>query len=256
LLSTTEIFGVSKNIRRDDSIDRELTVMAVRAVSNMKPIATLVNFACHPETLWSDNRLITADFPGYLCQRVEKEWGGVSLYLNGALGGMVTVDVGVDKKWRELHTFQEARRVGEALAVRVLEGLSKANHSPVSRMHVQKRELAVPLENWRFRAARWLGIMHRSLKGNQVLTEVWSMDLGEAKLITVPGELLPNLGLKLKERMGGKYRFLLGLANDELGYILSREDYHDDLYAYERSMSIGPEIGPRVYGALTDLLSQ
>jgi hypothetical protein len=254
-LACTRVLGLSKNIRKAGSLDPELSLMGIRERTHVRPIATLVNFACHPEVLSPDNRLITADFPGYLCDTVEKRWGGIALYVNGALGGMVTVDVKVDEKGRELNTFQEAQRIGEALALRAMENLPDAGLCTLRHIRVRKKAVAIPLYNFRFRLANWLGVIDRQLEADQVLTEVVYIDLGDAQLVTVPGEIFPNLGLKLKGHMGGRTRFLLGLANDELGYIMSSKDYYDDLYAYERSMSIGPYAGPLVCNALIDLLS-
>lgn len=250
-----EVHGLCKNIRMEHSLDRSLIVMGIRSTRSMRPIASLVNFACHPETLWSNNRLITADFAGYLCNIMEKRLGGVALYFNGALGGMVTVNVKLDEKGRQLHTFQEAERIGAHLAMIALGTIEDAEVNPVYRIQTHRKEVAIPAKNWRFRLAKWMGVIDRPLEANRVLTELWRIDLGDAQIITIPGEILPNLGLKLKEHMRGKYRLLLGLANDELGYILSSADYRDDLYSYERSMSIGPEIGPLIYNALIELLA-
>ncbi len=229
--------------------------MEIKASGSGRSIATLVNFSCHPEALWSDNRLITADFPGYLCSAIETSRGGIALYVNGALGGMVTVDVRTDGKGRETHSFGEAKRIGAALAMKALEALDKGKDLVIPWIKVHRKEVAIPAENWRFRLAKRLGVIQRSLKAKRVLTEVWYINLGDVQIITVPGEILPDLGLRLKAHMRGKYQFLFGLANDELGYILLEEDYDDDLYKYERSMSVGPEAGFLIYKELIDLFS-
>jgi hypothetical protein len=51
------------------------------------------------------------------------------------------------------------------------------------------------------------------------------------------------------------YKFVFGLANDELGYIIPEEDFSDELYNYERSMSVGSQIGPATTGKILELLS-
>lgn len=255
-VARTQVLGLSRNIRKASSIDPELIVMEIRAEGGGAPVATLVHFACHPETLSSDNRLLSADFPGYLCEALEQRRGGVALFLNGALGGMVTVAVKADPGGRELRTFQEAKRIGLSLAGHSLEALRGAESLQIERLRVRNREILIPLENFRFRLVRWLGVIQRPLHKDRVKTEVWHVDMGAVKMVTAPGEMLPNLGLRLKGHMRGKYRLVLGLANDELGYILSREDYQDDLYAYERSMSVGPEAGPLIYEGIMDLISR
>ena len=75
-------------------------------------------------------------------------------------------------------------------------------------------------------------------------TEVNRIAVGPAEFLTIPGEALPNIGFYLKRHMKGTPRFLLGLCCDELGYILTPEDYDLQLYKYETSVSIGQQIEP------------
>lgn len=105
--------GVSRNVREPDLIDRELTLMILEGKGG-EPICSLINFTAHPETLWSDNLLLTSDYVGYLRRRVEGVLGGTAIFLNGALGGMVTVDA-------ESNSFEEAERIGFAAAETALE---------------------------------------------------------------------------------------------------------------------------------------
>ncbi|MFQ6099558.1 MAG: neutral/alkaline non-lysosomal ceramidase N-terminal domain-containing protein, partial [Armatimonadota bacterium] len=81
--------GIVKNTRAPDALDREVSVLRA-ARPDGSTVGTLVNFAAHAEILLHENRLISADFPHYLCQRIEAEVGGTAMFLNGALGGMVT----------------------------------------------------------------------------------------------------------------------------------------------------------------------
>ena len=88
--STKDVGRISKNIRIPQVLDTELSVMQVLQAEGSKPIATLVNYACHPEIL--DNRHITADFPHWLYETVVAGGGGPCIYFNGAQGGMITAD--------------------------------------------------------------------------------------------------------------------------------------------------------------------
>ena len=58
------------------------------------------------------------------------------------------------------------------------------------------------------------------------------------QLVTLPGEPLPKVGFKAKSLMTKRYRFLVGLGNDEVGYIIDLEDWSPR--KYEESMSLGP----------------
>ena len=96
-----------------------------------------------------------------------------------------------------------------------------------------------------------------------VITEANLLKIGPAWFAAVPGELLPKLGLTLKadlRRAGAQVTGIIGLANDELGYILPREvyAYPKDPFEpgdhYEETMSIGPEAGPRLLQAVRSIL--
>ena len=59
-------------------------------------IATLANFASHPESLGSSNTLITADFPFAGRRRFEQQFGGLAIWVSGDLGvlqGPLDIDV-------------------------------------------------------------------------------------------------------------------------------------------------------------------
>ena len=51
-----------------------------------------------------ENRLLTADFPGPLCARVEEKTGGQCLFLNGVIGGLMTPDTKVENFYVTIFT--------------------------------------------------------------------------------------------------------------------------------------------------------
>jgi hypothetical protein len=51
-----------------------------------RPLATLVNYACHPTIMGPPNRLITPDYPGAMKRVVEQAIGGKCLFLQGSAG--------------------------------------------------------------------------------------------------------------------------------------------------------------------------
>jgi len=53
-----------------------------------EPLATLVNYACHPTTLAWENTLISPDFPGAMREVVEQVTGVPCLFLQGASGDL------------------------------------------------------------------------------------------------------------------------------------------------------------------------
>jgi hypothetical protein len=70
------------------------------------------------------------------------------------------------------------------------------------------------------------------------------LHLGDAQILTIPGEALPNIGFFLKRKMGGKHNLLFGLTNDAFGYILTKEDFNSfDRYEYISRVSLGEMTG-------------
>ena len=65
------------------------TVLVVRIIAeSSQPIATLVNYACHPTTLAWDNTAISPDYVGALRETVEKQTGAPCMFLQGASGDL------------------------------------------------------------------------------------------------------------------------------------------------------------------------
>jgi len=242
--------GVSKNINVAEILDTGLAALQV-AGEDGKPIATLVNFACHPEIM--NNNQITADFPNWLYQRIEEKAGGVALFINGAQGGMITANIeNIYDKGKD--NWDDAARIGNAIADKALEVLAAANAVPDSAIVLRSSILRAPLGNARFEAAFSAGVLPDIREDGKVKTEVAAGAIGRAEFATVPGEAFPNIGFLLKRWMTGEVRFIFGITQDELGYIMSREDYGLKLYEYETSMSVGPEMGLLLVEALRPLI--
>jgi hypothetical protein len=88
---------------RDPQVFERRAAASVFVVADGKTIGSIVNWADHPETPWADNTELTADFPGYLRdalesgvtvggRQVEAGLGGIHVYVNGAIGGLMTTN--------------------------------------------------------------------------------------------------------------------------------------------------------------------
>jgi hypothetical protein len=75
---------------------------------------------------------------------------------------------------------------------------------------------------------------------DHVTTQLNLVNLGNAQILTIPGEALPNIGYYLKRKMHGEHNLLFGLTNDAFGYILTKEDFDSfKRYAYVTRTSLG-----------------
>lgn len=241
----TQAEGISYNYRIKEILDTEVAVLQVRSKADGKPIATLTNFACHPEVLNNDQ--LTSDFCHWYYQTVESRGGGVAIFANGALGGMISPPPDPSYTGPKGRNWAEAERIGTTLATKALEAIANATFSDTVKLEHKSQTYTVTMDNERFKQALAVGVIPPgpSFADGKVTTESHLIRLGNAVLFTMPGEVQPNVGILLKRTLGkyGDPVFLIGLANDELGYILAEADYWLDLYDYERSMSVGSKIG-------------
>jgi hypothetical protein len=169
-------------------VDPNIAVMQLteRNGSALRVLATLVNFGSHPESLGSSNTTITSDFPHYLRERVEAEYGGLAIWLSGDLGvlqGPLDIDVADPLtgqpaprrtfRFAEVHGTQVAERAIEAIdAVRLKNGVpSPENGAPAPEIsHSSVDPVAVPLDNPFFRLFIAVGVIdaRRSLFTNGI----------------------------------------------------------------------------------------
>lgn len=109
----------------DEHVDNQVTVLQARRPDE-SVIATIVGFGCHPVTTGHDMFIYSADFPGAVRNVVRRFNGGECVFLQGAAGNVLP-------RMSFLHTEDEARRFGNALALTAL--------ASVAEQHASAREL-------------------------------------------------------------------------------------------------------------------
>ena len=81
------------------------------------------------------------------------------------------------------------------------------------------------------------------------------LNIGNAQILTIPGEALPNIGFYLKRKMHGRHNLLFGLTNDALGYIITEDEYRHK--TYESTISLfGPAFGSLIANESFQLLEK
>jgi hypothetical protein len=190
---------------------------------------------------------------GPLCDRIEREAGGTAMFMNGAQGGMITADNrdlnrpkdALRGYWHDERTWAECERIGRLLATESLRLLGKASWQRTPRLSVRSRMVRFPVES----KEMWTVVQHSPLKyphntDRTVETRLNVVNLGNAQMLTIPGEALPNIGMYLKRKIKAEHAFLLGLTNDAFGYILTKVDFHSFArYDYVSRVSLGEMTG-------------
>ncbi len=255
-MTSVHIPGLAKNNRNPEILDDELTLAQFIGRDN-SPCVSLFDFPCHPEVLWEHNPHITADYVGYLRDEVQRQTGAPCIFFAGDLGGMMTPDV-------KDHSFAEAEFMGKKLAEEGVKALGQVQPGQVKEISLQKRDIQARMTNPLYK----LAFLSKTLpdarnRRGEIESEVNLVKIGGLWLAAVPGELLPKLGMQLKAQMkaaGAQVAGVIGLANDELGYILPVEDFKYPLNPfkpgknYEETNSIGKGIAPAVMDGLSSLL--
>ena len=291
--------GLVADTRQPIVFDPDLRVMHFTSAADGTTLGSIVGCANHPETPWGENTEITADFCGYLRTALERGFshegrelasgvGGIHLYVNGAIGGLMTPHPSVTVRDPFLQqdfkapSHEKARALGHQLAARILLELRKTNSAPtaIAPIGVHARTIEMPVANKLFLAAAYLGLMDRGfVRWKTMRTEVALVTIGEASILCVPGEIYPEIingGIErapgadfdlapvevppLRELMPGRITFVFGLANDELGYLIPKSEWDEKpphLYGangvYGEVNSCGPDAAATVHAALAEL---
>lgn len=250
----------------DDETAKDNQMSVIRADTlNGQAVFTLINWACHAEALMGKKHKISAEFPGEFYRATEEAGGGVGLFFQGALGGMV---VPYPNRWdkRRSYKFKDRlkfnRDLGELLSRKAQQSIAGAQvlgHKEI-RIRLARRDLELPVAGKMFTFLDALGIFpdsERIDKERKILqTEMYALSLGPATMVSAPGEIFPAIGFAIKERMKTDFKFVFGLTSDELGYMMLPEQFRDKTYKYERRVSMGPQTGTLVQQAAFDLLAE
>lgn len=201
-------------------------------------------------------------------------------------------------------TFAYAKAYGERVAALAVQAVERAEPIALAPLAVFSQALAVPVDNALYRVARAVGVIRRealvwsgdwrqpgppmtaetSDRRSAVASEVAYLRLGELDVACIPGELYPELvygqyppqpeeGVDFPEApleppvasiLPQPRWLLVGLANDELGYIIPRRQwdkapphaYGKDGGQYGEINSCGPDVAPIILAALKACVEQ
>jgi hypothetical protein len=213
-----------------------------------KPVATLVNYAIHPEVMGTGRKTLGPDLCGPLYDRIESETGGMAIFMNGAQGGMVTADTRLDNG-EEANDWNECIRIGNLLADEALRIIEPAPVQENPALFCAYRVFRFPVDSETMRYVfQYSPVAVKYRKGHEdlstVSTQVNLLNIGKAQVLTIPGEALPNIGFYVKRKMKSDQPFLFGLTNDAFGYMLTKEDFGGfERYSYISRTSLGEMTG-------------
>jgi len=265
----------------------------------------LVNFGIHVELAWDKNLELTADVAGYLRrglsegiyyddQLFKPGLGGTTLWLTGNIGGLMTsgpsdtiYDPFLEKNFTE-PGHSKARTFGYSLANSVIDAFDENRFVPSPEPTITFRAIEVELgiENFMLSIGTLLGVVDSSPQFHlmppfiRYLTEVAFIQLGDATITGIPGELYPEIAVggienpkgadfaiepqevpPLRSQLPGKLNLMVNLANDAIGYIIPKSEWDKDApWIYDESeetygevVSLGPNTAPIIHQTVIKL---
>ena len=244
-------------------IDPEIGVLRI-AGADGRPRAIAVTHSCHPVVLAGSNYLLSADYPGQVAALLEGVHpGAVCPYFNGTCGNINSVPVG--------GTFDDARRLGVVAGSAALLAAERIEMADDVDLAVASTVVEAPLAELPPAAALEALLERRAVELGRLLTEgrisqvahdhdlqmLWARDalaerrkgtppttrslelqavrLGDALLVTTPGETFVEIGLAIKAASPLPNTFVLGYTNGNVGYIQTAAAFGEGGYEVDRA---------------------
>lgn len=225
-------------LRPTGPFDPELPVLAFkRADGDLE--ALLFNHSSHNIGVRSSGR--SPAFYGLAAQELEEELGGTAIFTPGAFGSTHVLTLSTDERILRIknavkQAYSKARKteispvnsVKKEFKYRVRKFDEDAEEKAVS-YYCRKRLGGNPEDIIEvFRNMRRELIKHQGEVRNTWLHVILIDDIA---FVGVPGEFFGQLGIEIKRRSPFRYTYVIGLANDYIGYIPDKQAY--DLGGYQ-----------------------
>ena len=195
------------------NVDNTLDIIHLRDSDN-QPFLTIFNYSAHPVlTMDLERALVSADYPGFLRDTFNREFGGRSMFFLGAAG-----DVNPYKAGTKPFTAAEAeaRRLGRVLARNAAQALQNLQEF--------QREGRFRFDTIRFRDPQ-------AEVGLLLLT-------ADIALVSFPGEYFDALGGQLKSGSPIETTVFIGMSNGDLRYVPTAADAALGGYGAEKPSSL------------------
>ncbi len=244
----------------------------------------LTNFACHPVTV-QVQPLVSADFPGVAMGVIEKSLPNCanSLFFQGSCGDINPI--------RNTTDFADVERYGLMLGGEVIKLAAQmsAPDYPETTPSIQVRSETILLKvrnlpdrtavqqayteasNKRTAAttdaerAQWtrtqrlaeekLVLIERG--SEPIPAEIQVVRIGDVALVSLPGEPFTELGLAIKQRSPARHTFVIGYANDWIGYLATPQAWQQGGYEVGEGpwTRVGPEGGYQLVDKAVEMLT-
>lgn len=257
----------------DKEVDRTCPVLFLTDPENC-PVALMFGASCHPTTMSHDNYLVSAEYPGAARRVLEDRIGVPALFLQGMGGDVKPRRVAEEHSFRS-GTYEDVDAVGEELARDVLQVMDHGLEPLEMRLGYALRRFPVPL------APEWDMTTYRGLLGEENPTHrrawaEWWLDRFESgtaiprevnmtlsilqlsptiRFLGTAGELLTDLGVKLRGLFPEGNTFPLGYSNGRTGYLPDSTVLREGGYEALESIFFSPHMPAPWRGDIDETLA-
>ncbi len=221
-------------------IDPEVCMLKVED-ANGKTVGSLINFGCHPVSIYpSLPTAISADYPACATRVVEQAEGGLCLFALGLAGDAVPFDRGAVPR----------EQIGKALggeALRRLQFLTTTGDVTVGAL---KKEVVFPAKK------PTSPNTDGDKTAEHVTTEIQVLRLGDIYILGLPGEVLVEVGLPIKKRAAVEKLFIVTLSNDAIGYVSHSAAYDEGGYEPGTATNLAKGAGEIMIEQALNLIEQ
>jgi LmbE family N-acetylglucosaminyl deacetylase len=187
-------------------------------MSNAKLVGCLWSYTAQPEITTRENVSISGDYPGLVCEMMDKEYGGISLFGLGLCGAQSPIYC--EEGYEKLEIF--ANEVYSEIQ-KIFPNAEKIEDSPIEIRH---RKVEMKLENPGFLFLFSIGIFERELSDdNTAKSTISKIRIGNLHIVHIPGEPFPGLFTKILEDNSEKEIMFISNSNDSLGYFIPLNKY-------------------------------
>ncbi len=148
--------------RRHPKREMQYNLSVLKITEHDKIVGSIINYACHGTTLNRDNTLISAEYPGYLLKKIEKNFAPhFSMYLNGPCGDInpylfpeklnfeeIDFDFyfkGEYGNFNALCGYKHTERIGERLADHAIELLKDISTRDIEKIEILTKKIEIPV---------------------------------------------------------------------------------------------------------------
>ena len=289
LMADLDPAGYVHDSRPPEVFDRKLCIARFNNADTGETIATLLSWGNHPEGFGSKNPMLSSDFAHYWREGVEAETGGMCLYFQGPVGGLMTPlhlevpEAGTGRVIKK-DGLEKVTNLGKNLAARTVELLGSPDMQQMTdhRVAAVAKTVFITIDGT-YKYPIMFGLIHPGWYNGKAKTEVGALRIGDIEILTCPGEIYPEIvdgGIEspegadfpgdplevppLRSEMKGRVRMVFNLANDEVGYIVPRTQWdRRPPYTYGRSKapygeenSGGISVAAELHGASLEVIRE